>query len=118
MQSLKKKRWTILSIHLLNFFDRKKAENLGKKSPKIQGGVHQDHFRKLSSPVDSASSDTTIAPLDPLGAEKLGGQNLNFDETFVQNGGSPTQKFWIIKNLPWRPTNAGSMPFLNPEIKK
>jgi len=47
----------------------KKAENLGKNSPKIQG-VRHDHFRNLS--MDPATSDTKITSLDPLGVEKLG----------------------------------------------
>ena len=60
-------------IRPLNFADWKKAENLGKNiSPEIQAGAQHDQFRNLSSPMDPASSDTKITPLDPLGAEKLG----------------------------------------------
>ena len=51
--------------------DRKKTENLGKNSPKIQGVSHNDQFRNLSSPMDAASSDTKISALDPLEVQKF-----------------------------------------------
>jgi len=38
----------------------------------MQRGGHDDNFRKLSSHVHPASSDTEITPLNPSGAKKYG----------------------------------------------
>jgi len=81
-QVLGQKYRTILRIPPLNFENRKKAENLGKNSPKIQGRPQHDQFWKVSSTMDSASHAIKIEPLDPLGAEKFGVKFLTLKPDF------------------------------------
>jgi len=81
----------------LNFVDRKKNRKFGKTSPKIKGWSQHDQFWNLSSPMDPASRDTKIAPLDALGAEKLG-VSFDFDLKFLQRGALPPPSFIFLES--------------------
>jgi len=82
MQSLSAKATDKSAKSTSELLRPKKAENLRKKSPKIQGGPQHDQFWNVSSPMYRASHDTKITPLDPLGAEKFGVKILNLKPDF------------------------------------
>jgi len=66
----------------MHLVDRKKAENVGENSPKIQGGPQYDQFRNLSSVMDSASRDTIFPPKSLRGREIMG-QNFESRDTKI-----------------------------------
>ena len=82
VQSLSAKATDNFAQSTSELFWPKKAENLGKKSPKIQGGTQHDQFWNLSSAMDCASHGTKIDPLDLLEAEKFGVKILNLKPDF------------------------------------
>ena len=57
-------------------------------------------------------------PYNPLGDGEIWGQNVKFDQKFLEKGGTPTPKFYIVGQLSPSSTSVTILVFLVREIRK